>query len=67
LKKIAEGDRGISPARDGISHLRGKLMILYEQIKKTRYTADSPREGYEKVCTQDISFYGKTCRVYAGR
>lgn len=29
-------------------------MILYEQIKKMKYTADSPSEGYEKVCTQDI-------------
>ena len=38
-----------------------------KQIEKMKYVADLLREGYEKVYTYGIAFFGKTCRVCAGK
>ena len=38
-----------------------------EQTERMKYVTDLLREGYERVCTYGISFYGKTCRASAGR
>ena len=37
------------------------------QIERMKYATDLLREGYEKVYTYGIAFYGKTCRVCAGK
>ncbi|MBQ9008414.1 MAG: AAA family ATPase [Clostridia bacterium] len=36
------------------------------QIEQRKYVTDLLREGYEKVYTYGIAFFGKTCRVFAG-
>jgi hypothetical protein len=38
-----------------------------KQIEKMKYVVDLLREGYEKVYTYGIAFFGKTCRVCAGK
>ena len=38
-----------------------------EQIERMKYVTDLLREGYEKVYTYGIAFFGKTCRVCAGK
>ncbi|MBQ9009701.1 MAG: AAA family ATPase [Clostridia bacterium] len=37
-----------------------------KQIERKKYVTDLLREGYEKIYTYGIAFYGKTCRVCAG-
>ena len=38
-----------------------------EQIERMKYVTDLLREGYEKVYTYGIAFFGKTCRVCEGK
>jgi len=38
-----------------------------KQIERMEYVTDLLREGYEKVYTYGIAFFGKTCRVCAGK
>ena len=38
-----------------------------KKIEKMKYVVDLLREGYEKVYTYGIAFFGKTCRVCAGK
>ena len=38
-----------------------------KQIERMKYVTELLREGYEKVYTYGIAFFGKTCRVCAGK
>ena len=38
-----------------------------EQIERMKYVTDLLREGYERIYTYGIAFFGKTCRVCAGK
>jgi len=38
-----------------------------KQIERIKYVTALLREGYEKICTFGIAFFGKTCRVCAGK
>ena len=38
-----------------------------KQIERMKYVTDLLREGYEKIYTYGIVFFGKACRICAGK